>query len=292
MPLDSPTERASDASIRAFVIGHPIGHSRSPILHGHWLKRYGLNGRYEAIDVAPEDLARFTGAMRESGFVGGNVTIPHKETVSKLVTRMDEAAQQIGAVNTLWFEGDELVGGNTDAHGFLANLDAGAPGWDKNPDAKTALILGAGGAARAVMMALASRKIRRIILSNRTPDRAESLCLHGRASHPHCRFETCEWSDRNTILGRIDLLVNTTSLGMTGNPPLMLEHDRLPSTAVVNDLVYNPLETELLSRARQAGLQTVDGLGMLLHQAAPGFERWFGVAPRVDDDLRKAVLEA
>jgi shikimate dehydrogenase len=291
-PLKEKERIAIAQTDRAFVIGHPIGHSRSPILHGHWLRRYGKLGQYEAIDVAPGDLPSFIAAMRQNGFVGGNVTIPHKEAVTKLVSRMDSDAQQIGAVNTLWFEADELIGGNTDGYGFLANLDDESPGWGDDPDARTALILGAGGAARAVMMALASRRISRIIICNRTQDRADTLCAHGQTFHSGLSFQACPWNDRNTILSQIDVLVNTTSLGMTGHPPLLLQYDALRSTAVVNDLVYTPLETELLFHARQAGLQAVDGLGMLLHQAAPGFERWFGVKPQVDAALREAVLPA
>lgn len=277
---------------RAFVIGHPIGHSRSPALHGHWLSRHGLDASYQAIDVPPEGLTDFLSTMHESGFVGGNVTLPHKETVAALVDLQDEAAIQIGAVNTLWFEGGRLVGGNTDGHGFAANLDQSAPGWDHASGNATAFVLGAGGAARAVAVALAERGFGRVAITNRTAERAESICQHCRVIFSNTDFQPVAWESRAAFLQGTQLLVNTTSLGMTGQPQLELPIDRLPTTAVVNDLVYNPLETELLAMARTRGNIVVDGLGMLLHQAVPGFARWFGVTPVVDEALRQAVLSA
>ena len=275
---------------RAFVIGHPIGHSRSPALHGHWLARHRIAGRYEAIDVAPGDLGRFIADLRQNGYAGGNVTLPHKESVAALVDEQDIAAVQIGAVNTLWFDDGRLIGGNTDGHGFVANLDDRAAGWDRAGSNATALILGAGGAARAVAVALAQRGIGRIVITNRTIERADAICSHCRSLFPGTVFEASPWEERSCLLAGTDLVVNTTSLGMAGQPPLDLALDRLGPAAVVNDLVYNPLESGLLAGARARGNRIVDGLGMLLHQAAPGFARWFGITPAVDDELRNAVL--
>jgi shikimate dehydrogenase len=284
--------KPDDGIRRAFVIGHPISHSRSPALHAHWLARHDIAGSYQAVDVSPRDLKTFISTMREAGFVGGNVTLPHKESIAALVYERDETAIRIGAVNTLWLQDDKLIGGNTDSHGFLANLDQSAPGWDQTRSAATALILGAGGAARAVATALADRGISRIAIANRTPERAEALCRHCRAVFPQTVFEMVPWESRAGFLAETQLLVNTTSLGMVGQPPLDLPLGELPEETVINDLVYNPLKTELLSGGLARGNRVVDGLGMLLHQAVPGFARWFGVTPVVDDDLRQAVLSA
>ncbi len=267
---------------RAFVIGHPIAHSRSPKIHGHWLKSYGLAGSYEAIDVAPGDLAGFIAAWRENGFRGGNVTIPHKEAVFELVDRIDTAAERIGAVNTLWFEDGRLWGGNTDAHGFAANLDEHAPGWAANGPA---VVLGAGGAARAIIYALKERGVRDIRILNRTLERAGDLRdRFGKGISAH-RLEAA-----GELLVDAGLLVNTTALGMHGNEGLPADPAALPDKAIVTDIVYVPLETPLLAAARARGLACVDGLGMLLHQAVPGFERWFGKRPEVTAELRDLVL--
>lgn len=266
---------------RAFVIGHPIAHSRSPMIHRHWLKEHGIDGTYDAIDVAPDALAPFMERMRTGELVGGNVTIPHKERVFEAVDRRDDAAEAIGAVNTLWMEVGELVGGNTDAYGFAANLDAGAPEWR---DAGSALVLGAGGAARAVVHAFRSAGIGRITVLNRTRARAEDLAL----AFPG--VEAAGLDAAQSLLSQVDLLVNTTSLGMKGQPPLDLDPDALPNEAIVTDIVYAPLETPLLEMAKARGLKTVDGLGMLLHQAVPGFERWFGIPPHVSPDLRALIV--
>ena len=268
---------------RAFVIGHPIAHSRSPLLHGFWLRTLGLNGSYERIDVAPEDLERFIRTLAEQGFAGGNVTVPHKTAAMSLVDELDPAARAIGAVNTLWIENGRLCGGNTDAFGFTANLDAEAPGWD-SPGGQ-AVVLGAGGAARAVVHGLLGRGLR-VAIVNRTLQTAADLAAHfgrGVAAEP--------WPRLPDLLRTADLLVNTTSLGMAGKPPLELDPSGLGGDAVVCDIVYVPLETDLLRAARSQGNRAVDGLGMLLHQAVPGFTHWFGVEPRVTSDLR-AVLEA
>lgn len=270
---------------KAFVIGHPIAHSRSPKIHGHWLAVHGIAGSYEAIDVAPSDLAAFLAGLRGNGFSGGNVTLPHKEAVFSRIEHPDAAAEAIGAVNTLWFEDGRLCGGNTDAHGFAANLDDQAPHWASNG---AAVVLGAGGAARAVIHALKTHGVKDIRIANRTLARAEDLRDRfgaGMSAHP---LEAVP-----DLLGDAGLLVNTTALGMTGKggdgaPPA--DPARLPANAIVTDIVYVPLETPLLAAARACGLKTVDGLGMLLHQAVPGFERWFGVRPLVTPQLRALVV--
>lgn len=267
---------------KAFVIGHPIAHSRSPRIHGHWLKSLALAGSYEAIDVAPADLPDFVANLRQNGFRGGNVTIPHKEAVFALVDRLDPDAERIGAVNTLWFEGDSLVGGNTDAHGFAANLDEFASGWAENGPA---VVLGAGGAARAIVHALKERGVRDIRIVNRTLSRAQELRDRfgvGITAHEPAAVAG--------LLPDAGLLVNTTALGMHGNEGLPADPASLPDRAIVTDIVYVPLETPLLAAARVRGLTCVDGLGMLLHQAVPGFERWFGQRPEVTAELRNLIL--
>ena len=272
----------ADSLRRAFVCGHPISHSRSPLIHGYWLRELGLAGSYEAVDVEPDSFAGFVDGLARQGWAGGNVTIPHKESACRLVGRRDAAAQAIGAVNTLWFENGELVGGNTDAYGFAANLDAGAPHWRQADDA---VVFGAGGAARAIIFALRQAGITHIRVVNRTYQRAAELAnMFGENISAH------DWSELPALLPACGLLVNTTSLGMTGQPPLELDIKRLPFSAVVTDIVYAPLETPLLADARQLGLAAVDGLGMLLHQAVPGFERWFGVRPQVTAGLRAHIV--
>lgn len=267
---------------RAFVCGHPIAHSRSPLIHGFWLDRYGIDGSYEAIDVAPQAFARFAATLGDEGFAGGNVTIPHKEAAFAAASRHDAAAEMIGAVNTLWFEDGVLVGGNTDAAGFAANLDQRAPGWEHGGPA---VVLGAGGAARAIVHALRQRGVADIRIVNRTLDRARDLAdRFGAGVSAHATPQTGE------LLGDAGLLVNTTALGMHGNDDLAADPGLLPEAAVVTDIVYIPLETPLLAAARRRGLRTVDGLGMLLHQAVPGFERWFGIRPDVSAELRALVV--
>jgi shikimate dehydrogenase len=242
---------------KAFVTGHPVIHSRSPKIHGFWLRRYGIDGSYEAIDVAPENFSEFLTGLGEGGFCGGNVTIPHKEAAFALAQRRDDAAEEIGAVNTLWFENGILHGGNTDAHGFAANLDEYAPGWTQNGPA---VVLGAGGASRAVIHALKKRGVNDIRVVNRTLARAQELRdRFGEGVSAHSLAATGE------LLGDAGLLVNTTALGMHGNEGLAADPTRLPEHAIVTDIVYVPLETPLLAAARQRGLKAVDGLGMLLH---------------------------
>ncbi|MEQ1951580.1 shikimate dehydrogenase [Mesorhizobium sp. CN2-181] len=272
----------AEAARKAFVCGHPIAHSRSPKIHGYWLKHYGLAGSYEAVDVAPDEFADFAASLRKGGYTGGNVTIPHKEAAFRAVDCRDAAAEEIGAVNTLWVEDARLCGSNTDAYGFAANLDDLAPGWSTSPGA--AVVLGAGGAARAVLCALKQRGFSDIRIVNRTLVRAQALALEFGPI-----FSAHELDAANTLLGDAMLLVNTTSLGMHGEAELPVDLDRLHDHALVTDIVYVPLETPLLAAARKRGLKAVDGLGMLLHQAVPGFEKWFGIRPQVTSSLRDLI---
>ncbi|AMJ62165.1 shikimate dehydrogenase [Bosea sp. PAMC 26642] len=264
---------------RCFVIGHPIAHSRSPLIHGTWLADHGLDGSYERIDVAPADLPAFITRLRAGEFVGGNVTVPHKQAAEALIDEVSEAARAIGAVNTLWREGGRLCGDNTDAAGFLGHLDATTPGWLDH--VRTALVIGAGGAARAVVYALKSRGLDRIAVVNRNPARAAELVAAFGAP-----LQAMDWSARSALVGEADLIVNTTSLGMKGQPPLGLDLATLRPGTIVDDIVYVPLKTDLLVEAERRGAIAVDGLGMLLHQAVPGFARWFGVVPEVTPALR------
>jgi shikimate dehydrogenase len=267
----------------ACLIGWPAAHSRSPLIHHYWLRTSGIEGGYNIEAIPPEGFAEFVLHLRAHGFVGANVTIPHKERALAL-TRPDERARAVGAANTLWYEGDELRSTNTDIEGFINNLDACAPGWDAATS--DALVLGAGGASRAVVFGLIERGVKRVHLANRTPERARALAdQFGDQVHP------VSWEAIGELLPRVDLLVNTTSLGMHGQPALEIDVGRLPAHAVVADLVYVPLETPLLAAARARGLKTADGLGMLLHQAVRGFELWFGQRPTVTPELR-ALVEA
>jgi shikimate dehydrogenase len=265
----------------AAVIGHPVHHSRSPRLHGHWLARHGLSGHYVPLQVTAEDLAQVLRALPRMGFVGANVTIPHKETVLELADAASDTARRIGAANTLTFRNGEIHADNTDAHGFSANIRDHLPGWAP----RKAALIGAGGASRAVIVALLDAGATEIRLTNRNPDRARDL-----AHDFGPAVSVVQWADREDMLDGCDTLINGTSLGMAGQPELALRLDALPVSALVTDLVYSPLMTDLLLRARTRGHVVVDGLGMLLHQAAPGFARWFGTTPQVDDDLRAAVL--
>jgi len=268
---------------RAFVIGHPIKHSRSPLIHGNWIEAYDVDGSYEAIDVAPADLPAFVQRLRAGAFVGGNVTIPHQEEVFALCDSVDPLAEKIGAVNTLVGQpGGKVHGFNTDFMGFLGNLDQTAPGWSDGLE--TAIVLGAGGAARAVLVALQHRGVKTVHILNRTADKAEALA--GELGGP---FVPGALADYAGIAPAAGLLVNTTSVGMHETRFDDLPLERLPATALVTDIVYVPLLTPLLLDAQAIGLRTVDGLGMLLHQAVPGFEAWFGVRPEVTAHLRARV---
>ena len=264
---------------RCFVIGHPIAHSRSPLIHGTWLEEHGLDGSYERIDVAPAELPAFVARLRVGEFTGGNVTVPHKEAVAALLDEVTDTARAMGAVNTLWRDGDRLCGDNTDAAGFLGHLDATAAGWDAH--VRTALVIGAGGAARAVVHALKGRGLTRILVVIRNPARAaELVAAFGQP------LEARDWSERSACVREADLVVNATSLGMKGQPPLDLDLGGLRPGTIVDDIVYVPLKTALLVDAEKRGAVIVDGLGMLLHQAVPGFARWFGIAPSVTPALR------
>jgi shikimate dehydrogenase len=267
----------------AGVIGWPVAHSLSPRLHGHWLRRYRIDGAYVPLAVAPERLEQALRALPALSFAGVNLTIPHKEAAALLVDRLTPAAARIGAVNTVVVEPDgTLVGDNTDGFGFIASLSESGAGW--RAEAGPAVVLGAGGAARAIAVALLDAGAPEVRLLNRTPDRAHALALDlGGPVH------AVPWRERNAALDGAALLANTTSLGMQGQPPLVLALDALPRSAVVTDIVYVPLITALLAVARARGNPVVDGLGMLLHQARPGFRAWFGVDPAVDEDLRATV---
>jgi len=266
----------------ACLIGWPAAHSRSPLIHHHWLRTLGIEGGYSIEAVPPEGFADFLLRLSARGFVGANVTIPHKERALAL-SEPDAQARAVGAANTLWYADGELRSTNTDVEGFINNLDACAAGWDGIDDA---LVVGAGGSARAVVFGLLERGIKHVHLANRTFERAQALAdQFGPQIHP------TPWADIGDLLPRAGLLVNTTSLGMYRQPALKVDVGRLPSHAVVADLVYVPLETPLLAAAKARGLKTADGLGMLLHQAVRGFELWFGRRPQVTAELR-ALVEA
>src|SRR5580700_4029593 len=250
----------------ACLIGWPAAHSRSPLIHHYWLRKLGIEGGYSIEAIPPEGFAEFIQYLSGHGFVGANVTIPHKERALAL-TRPDARARAVGAANTLWYEGEELRSTNTDIEGFINNLDACAKGWDATSEA---LVLGAGGSSRAIVYGLIERGIKRVYLANRTMERVRALAdQFGPAVH------SVAWEQVGEMLPHTDLLVNTTSLGMHGQPALEVDVGSLPPRAIVADLVYVPLETELLKAARARGLKTADGLGMLLHQAVHGFELWF-----------------
>ncbi len=270
---------------RAFVAGYPIKHSRSPLIHGYWLKSLNIPGSYGTQEVTPDKFPGFIADLKsgESGFVGGNVTIPHKEAAFALADRPDEVAREIGAANTLWRQEGRVHATNTDGIGFTANLDAAAPGWDR---IDTAVILGAGGASRAVIQSVRDRGVRTIHVLNRTLARAQELAdRFGPAVHAQPLDALSE------VLAGAGLLVNTTSLGMDGGAVPEFDFSPMRVNAVVTDIVYVPLMTPILQQAKIQGLRTVDGLGMLLHQAAPGFEKWFGQRPRVDSALRQLIID-
>lgn len=285
--------------IKSCVVGWPIRHSRSPLIHRHWLDVYGIQGCYGVEAVEPDNFADFISRLPGRGYAGCNVTLPHKEAAARIVSRCDETARKLGAVNTIWCENGGLAGANTDVYGFLANLDEAAPGWDSGLG--RAVVLGAGGAARGVVHGLLSRGIGDVAVVNRNAGRLAGLvetfgqavsgqavsgqAVSGQAVSGH------GWADLASVLDGARLLVNTTSLGMEGAPPLDIDLSPLAADAVVNDIVYVPLRTGLLKAARARRLAAVDGLGMLLHQAVPGFEKWFGVRPQVTPELR-AILVA
>jgi len=273
---------ATAKSRAACLIGWPAAHSRSPLIHHYWLRSLGIEGGYSIEAIPPEGFAEFVQHLSAHGFVGANVTIPHKERALAL-TVPDARARAVGAANTLWYEAGELRSTNTDIEGFLSNLDVSAAGWDA---VEEVLVLGAGGSSRAVLHGLIERGVKRVHLANRTPERSQALAdRFGTVVRP------ISWDEINQVLPRAGLLVNTTSLGMRGQPQLLLDIALLSREAIVADLVYVPLETSLLKAARAKGLKTADGLGMLLHQAVRGFELWFGQRPQVTPELR-ALVEA
>ena len=267
---------------KAFVIGHPINHSRSPLIHQSWLAEHGIDGSYEAIDVSPDALPGFFERLRSGEFAGGNVTIPHKEVVFALCDSVDPLATTIGAVNTLVVRNGKVHGSNTDYLGFLDNLDANAPGWSDGPN--DAIIIGAGGAARAILVALRRRDAGKVHVLNRTLEKAQAL-----VEEIDGPFEAHGFDAFPELAAHTGLVVNTSSIGMHGSRFDWLDLALLPKTALVTDIVYVPLQTPLLAEAHALGLRTVDGLGMLLHQAVPGFEAWFGVRPKVTAELRARV---
>ncbi|WP_431856807.1 shikimate dehydrogenase [Azospirillum sp.] len=268
----------------AGVMGWPVGHSRSPRLHGFWLEAYGIDGAYVPLAVPPERAAEAIRVLPALGFRGCNVTVPHKEIAAAAVDHLDETARRAGAVNTIVVREDgSLEGRNTDGFGFLENLKAGAPGWTAT--AGPAVVLGAGGAARAVVASLIDDGAPEVRLLNRTRARAEAL-----AADIGDGVRVFDWVSRETLLADAALVVNTTTQGMHGQPPLDLSLEALAPAAVVTDIVYTPLITPLLAAAHARGNRVVDGLGMLLHQARPGFAAWFGTEPEVTEELRRFVL--
>lgn len=268
---------------RACVIGWPIEHSRSPLIHGYWLRRYGIDGAYTREAVRPEDAEQFLKGLALRGLAGCNVTVPHKETAFRVADRRDAAAAAIGAANTVWLEGGRLCCANTDAYGFMTHLDRSVPGW-KMAGAPAA-VLGAGGAARAVVHGFLEAGVGQIRVFNRSMERAEEL-----ARHFGSKVVAMPWTERSEAAAAASVLVNTTTLGMKGAGDPGIDFARFDPRCVVCDIVYVPLETTFLAAARAKGLRTVDGLGMLLHQAVPGFEHWFGVRPEVTDELRALIV--
>lgn len=268
----------------AGVLGDPISHSLSPRLHGFWLRKYAIRGHYIPIHVTDENFETVIRTLPKMGFKGVNVTLPHKVAALNIADQVTDRATLIGAANTLTFRDDgSVIADNTDGFGFMENLKQNASNW--KPDASPAAVLGAGGAARAVIVALADAGVPEIYLSNRTRPKAEAL-----RSEFGPKIKVVDWVQAGNMLEEVGMLVNTTSLGMKGQPDLRVPLDGLKPETVVNDIVYSPLETNLLRTAKEQGCITIDGLGMLLHQGVPGFERWFGTRPDVDDDLRKAIL--
>lgn len=269
--------------IKAGVIGHPIRHSKSPIIHNHWIGEYGLEGEYKAIDIAPENLRAGVQALIEEGYAGFNVTIPHKQEIFKLCAEVDDTARAIGAVNTVVIRDGQLSGTNTDAFGFIENVKREAFGVDFAH--RPCIVLGAGGAARAIIHGLIEAGAEKIIVTNRTIEKAREIAAYNKDV-----IDVAPWERRNEILDGAGFLVNTTALGMSGKDALSIDLAALPSDATVSDIVYAPLMTGLLSQAQHGGRQIVTGIGMLLHQARPAFEKWFGVLPDVTAELEAKVL--
>ncbi|MFG1376464.1 shikimate dehydrogenase [Xanthobacter autotrophicus] len=270
-------------TVRVCITGSPVGYSRSPLLHGYWLKAYGIDGDYGREEVPPAQAADFYRSLAARGYAGCNVTAPNKEIAFSVLDEADESAAILGSANTLWLDDGRLCGASTDGYGFIANLDATVPGWDGAQ--KLALVLGAGGASRAIVHALVERGFERVVLANRTLERAEAIAAAFGAKVVPLAFDKAA-----DVMADADILVNCTSLGMKGAAPLTLDLSRLRPEAVVSDIVYVPLITPLLKTAAEQGFRTVDGLGMLLHQGVPGFARWFGVRPEVTAELRDLLI--
>jgi len=268
---------------RACVIGWPVEHSRSPLIHGYWLRKYGIDGAYSKQAVRPAAVMDFLKSLAANGFVGCNVTVPHKEAAFEAADEKDDSARAVSAANTLWLADGKLCAANTDTYGYMTYLGLAAPGWDAR--AAPVSILGAGGAARAIAYGFLKAGVDEILLFNRTRARAEAL-----AAQFGSRIKVLDWNERQARSREAAVLVNTTSIGMNGEGSLDIDFTGFNPACVVSDIVYVPLQTELLARARGCGLRTVDGLGMLLHQAVPGFEKWFGVRPHVTEELRNILV--
>jgi len=266
------------------ILGYPIHHSKSPRMHGYWLDQAGVLGYYVPLEIHPDNFEDALKNMPKQGFRGANVTIPHKERALEIADYVSERANRIGAANTLYFDADgKIHADNTDGYGFITNLKKGAPEW--NAKAGPALVLGAGGAARAILDALITEETPKLYLTNRTKERAQAL-----ASEFGNTVEVLDWDNKNVVFSEVKTLINTTSLGMNGKGDLGLDFSQLTSAITVTDIVYTPLETDLLKHAKQRGCTCVDGLGMLIYQGIPGFSNWFGVAPKVTDELRELLL--
>jgi len=276
-------------SKKAFVIGHPISHSKSPSIHKYWIAKHQLSGTYEAIDIPPEKLNEIFDAVRSGQYIGGNVTLPHKQAAFSLCDLTSPEAKKLGAVNTIFKKNNQIVGHNTDGYGFLANLDQQIPDWDKS--LKKVIVLGAGGATRAIILALVNRNAGEIIILNRTLENAKDLANQFESLSKKTKLNTGYIEDFAKHAPNTDLLINTSSVGLNNTSFEGLDLKHLPKTALVHDIVYSPINTPLLNAAKAINLKTADGLGMLLHQAAPGFEKWFGLFPEVSKELKKLVLD-
>ena len=274
----------SDTFKKAAVVGWPIKHSKSHLIHGYWIKKFGINGSYEAIGLPPENFATGINDLLSQGYRGCNITIPHKKAALEIADFVSERAKAIGAANTLIFKDSKIHADNTDGIGFINNLKQGSTTWAASNG--EALVLGAGGAARAIVYALLQDGAPRVIIANRTEENTKRLAVFFGD-----KVSAISMTEVFGALGGVQTFVNTTSLGMVGQPDLKIDISNLPKTALITDIVYNPITTSLLSQAQELGLEAVDGLGMLLHQAVPGFEAWFGVRPMVDATLRQIVLE-
>lgn len=274
----------TNSFIKTAVIGHPINHSKSPLIHNYWLDSYGLSGSYEAIDISTKNLKRSVQDLINQGYKGFNVTVPHKIAIMNLCDEIDELAHEIGAVNTVSIRNKKLYGTNSDAYGFIQNIKQNVPDFDFT--AGKAVVLGAGGAANAVIYALLHENVPEIIILNRTKEKSKALTALDRR-----KLVAGEWKMRNDYLSNSNLIVNTTALGMSGKPPLEIDLTSAPKTALVTDIVYAPLHTDLLKQAKDRDLRTVTGIGMLLHQARTGFKLWNGVMPSVTKELEKLVLK-